>query len=885
MTASVVVRDRILTNSIFVGDDLQLQHGASLETPAAVTGHLTFTSSDPSRLLLASAPDQAGSASVTVEVEAGQTGASIWFQALANSGNASFTVTAEGYRTATSSVTFLASGFGCFRGLGVLPCTATTTDSLTPVIRRIVPVALLGGSPRPEFGRRIRGGLTVEVEIANSDPGVLSSPTTFTFANGGPQGLPDSEVTFEPLAGGEATLTFVPPPGFEEPDLGSQLLVTVVEPTFNFSPASLNIGRDLQSPLTVVLTTSPSAPLELTLAVSDPSVAVVSTEANQMGSGSVTLSGVTGRSVPVYLQGLELGTTTLTVSAPGFGDAALDFDVLPAAISLSGDLTINTLDGPGQIYYQTQVEDPDPTRSNVLLRRQAVRAGASVSFQLTNSDPLVGELPPGPFLVPTGVLLPPPIPFTQMTAGVSTVGLVQPTGFVDPTGDGAFSSITVTVEQPRIVSDVANNLPLLVGSGLEVIQEFELDELVSPVEVTVTSQDPSVALVAPFSTPGAASTSITLSGSHRDDDFSVQGVSEGTTTVTLSAPGYESAIVDVTVAPAGLRFQPTSGLGTAGTALALELTTFDPVRLLPLASYTCLPDVSLPTGLRCRAGQRLRPGHPALSLEVTSSNTTVAAITNSPVEFAFPAFGVTVGVDPIVAGSTVLEIVPPPGFARPDFDGVDRSRIDLTVRAPDIGFSAAALDVGLNLQHFVDVVLEEAPPEPVSVTLTSTAPSIATLTTDPTAEGGDSVTFTGVTGTSVGRVWIQGRVLGSAEVVAQAAGYDDGALGFEVVPSGFAHENNGPLTTTAGATTLSARVVTSPLQLVRGGLTIDVVVTSGQPDVAALVDVPLTFSGGEAVATYGIDPIAPGVSVLTVEPPSGFVAPSVRQQLTVAVDP
>ncbi|HVS66162.1 MAG TPA: hypothetical protein VMT85_21970, partial [Thermoanaerobaculia bacterium] len=238
-----------------------------------------------------------------------------------------------------------------------------------------------------------------------------------------------------------------------------------------------------------------------------------------------------------------------------------------------------------------------------------------------------------------------------------------------------------------------------------------------------------------------------------------------------------TATVPVIVAPAGLQFGSTPGLLRTAPIPTLELTTFDPDRALAIETFTCLPEL-----VRCRSGQRLRPGHPPVTVQVTSSNPSVAATTASPVELAFPATSVATGVDPIVAGTTQLEVVPPASFVRPDFDGIDRSRIDLTVRAPDLSYSSSAVAVGIDQQIAVDVRLERAPPEPVMVTVTSTAPSIVTISADSGSEGGSTVTFTGVFGTTAGRIWISGRSLGAAELIAQASGYDDATLDVDVVP-------------------------------------------------------------------------------------------------------
>ncbi|HVS66680.1 MAG TPA: PKD domain-containing protein, partial [Thermoanaerobaculia bacterium] len=775
-TASLSVRDGIQVFGGFLGDDLQRDRFAVLAAPAPAGGAtVTFTSSDPTRLLLSPTPDEPGSAIVTVAVAEGQTGAGVWLQALDSSGQATFSAASPGYRDGTGTVIFRPSGFACL-GSPHAPC-SFTTDTLTPVDRFVAPLSLSSTSLAPllDGGRQLRAGLEVQLEIASSNPAVGSVNGPFSFSSG----ILQRTLTFEPQTGGETVLTLVPPPGFDTPSVDSELVITVIQPSITFPIRqfdpndSLNVGRGLQRPQPIGFSAPPPAALDLTLEVADPSVALVSAAPDQLGAGSLTLSGVDGR-LEVVLQGLELGTTTLTVSAPGYQSATLPFDVLPAAFTFApGDFTVRTIDPPRAVGLGAVVEDP--AKDSVFLRNQSVRAGTSVSVQVTSSDPSVGTISPDPVVVTGGELFP-SVLFTPLSAGTSTLELVQPPGFVSPTGTGAAAAITASVVAPQIFfdGDIINGepVPLLVGRGLEAFQGFRLEVLADPpVEVTMTSQDPSVALVAPGSIPGAESAIITLDGPGSRGTLSVQGLEVGTTSLTIEAPGYQTATVPVIVAPAGLQFGSTPGLLRTAPIPTLELTTFDPDLALEIETFTCLPDL-----VRCRSGQRLRPGHPPLTLQVTSSNPSVAVITASPVELAFPATSVATGVDPIVAGTTQLEVVPPASFVRPDFDGIDRSRIDLTVRAPDLSFSHSAVAVGIDQQIAVDVRLERAPPEPVTVTVTSTAPTIVTISADSGSEGGSAVTFTGVTGTTAGRIWISGRSLGAAELIAQASGYDDATL-------------------------------------------------------------------------------------------------------------
>src|SRR3989442_2625815 len=129
------------------------------------------------------------------------------------------------------------------------------------------------------------------------------------------------------------------------------------------------------------------------------------------------------------------------------------------------------------------------------------------------------------------------------------------------------------------------------------------------------------------------------------------------------------------------------------------------------------------------------------------------------------------------------------------------------------------------------------------------------VTKDPALEGTASVDFTSVTGTYVGRIYVQGRAgNGSTSLSAQASEYTAGGIAVDVSPSGFIF-GNGDFSTTIYSpdtplTLYSVRLETGTLQVrdyeaVRGGLTVDVPVRSAFPTIGAITDSPATFNRGD----------------------------------------
>ena len=117
----------------------------------------------------------------------------------------------------------------------------------------------------------------------------------------------------------------------------------------------------------------------------------------------------------------------------------------------------------------------------------------------------------------------------------------------------------------------------------------------------------------------------------------------------------------------------------------------------------------------------------------------------------------------------------------------------------------------------------------------------------------------------MGIVYVQGRAEGGTTLTAQAAGYNDGVVNVTVAPSGFEFSQSTLGTTTFAANSAitvrarrldpGTRNVSGPAQEVRGGLTVQITLTSSATNVGTLTS-PLTMSGGQSQANASFDPIA-----------------------------
>jgi hypothetical protein len=186
------------------------------------------------------------------------------------------------------------------------------------------------------------------------------------------------------------------------------------------------------------------------------------------------------------------------------------------------------------------------------------------------------------------------------------------------------------------------------------------------------------------------------------------------------------------------------------------------------------------------------------------------------------------------------------------------------------------------------------------VTVTVGATAVATIASSATVAGGNTVTFTNVTTSFVGNVFVQGRASsGTTTLTVQAPGYADLVTTITARPSGFIINSPGSFITTAGAGNTNIQITPARLnpttlnweanEQVRGGLTVNVTVTatdqSGGPGVGTITTSPVVFTGGNTLQTTQFDPAAAGTSLITVVVPSGYDTPGNFRQILVNVNP
>jgi hypothetical protein len=192
------------------------------------------------------------------------------------------------------------------------------------------------------------------------------------------------------------------------------------------------------------------------------------------------------------------------------------------------------------------------------------------------------------------------------------------------------------------------------------------------VTVRVTSNNTALALVAPNATTvGAAFIDLALTEPATSISFTIQGVEgqTGSTTFTISAPGFVNATVPITV----------RGVGVALLSLPTTTTSLSPST--PFQVYIAPLNAA---GTDIQGEQVIRPGGAPLTATITNSNATAAQLVTQAVTGQSVTVGIAVGqsrspstlvtggvqFDPLAAGSTTVQagitgVFSAPGATRP----------------------------------------------------------------------------------------------------------------------------------------------------------------------------------------------------------------------------
>lgn len=276
---------------------------------------LTVTSDQPARLLLSTDPEKTGVKTISLNVPPQFLETpTFWLQGLADSGTATYTVSAEGLGRTKGKVKLTSSSVVI---VGPYRAPRFPIGPRSQPARITVVSAALNREGKVGAEEQLAGGLQIEIPLSNSNPSIGRLRASKLTLRGGSS----SETTlFEPAAEGETTLAPVQPRGFRPAKDYAAVTAAVAKPGMAID-GEIFLGKDLQVAATLCLgEAAPPGGVEVTLASSDPSKLILALRQGDPGSPSIRISVPEGQFIaPYFIYSLaDSGIVTYEAAAPGY---------------------------------------------------------------------------------------------------------------------------------------------------------------------------------------------------------------------------------------------------------------------------------------------------------------------------------------------------------------------------------------------------------------------------------------------------------------------------------------------------------------------------------------------------------------------------------------
>ncbi|MGQ0735839.1 MAG: hypothetical protein ACT4QD_19570, partial [Acidobacteriota bacterium] len=460
--------------------------------------------------------------------------------------------------------------------------------------------------------------------------------------------------------------------------------------------------------------------------------------------------------------------------------------------------------------------------------------------------------------VSPGGISPYGLAFDPIGNGMTTVTVAGPPGVLTMSTNGV-RDVTVTAPGISLTSAVT------VGTGLQLSLNATLGASQhGGVTVNIASSAPSLVLVSPNgTTAGSGSIDVTLANGFTSVPFHVQALENvgGTAVVTVSAPGFTTATMTVTVTSAGVEIW---NVPASTTSLSADAVFYAQVGV-PNVGQTGLNTV-----------QNVRAGSPGFVVTVTNSNAAVAQLksdepaatgqsVSKPIEpniyytqWVSPG-GISpygLAFDPIGNGMTTVTVAGPPGVLTMSTNGVR----NVNVTAPGITLNSGGATIGAGLQTgLYTATLGGSQHGGVTVRIQSSDQTVALVAPTSTTAGTEFIDVFVPNGSTNVNYMIQGVTASvtSVTITASAPGFVSGAATASIVQPALRIEG---LSAAIGATAANDDfyiAVGTPnfdqsnltqVQNVRAGTSLTVTVTNTNQNAAQLV----TLAGGAQSRTVNI---------------------------------
>ena len=845
----------------------------------------------------------------------------------ATGGTTPYSFTATGLPTGLSI-----SSTGQITGIpaasGTFTVAVTVMDSTSPKLTASANLTLTVNAALAVTTASLPGG-TVNSPY-NATLAAIGGTTPYTFtATGLPAGLalsPTGQITGTPNVAGNFTLTVTVTDSTTPTVLGSNatLSLAIAPPALAITTASLSGGTVGVPYSAAVVAIGGTTPYNFS-ATGLPAGLIIN-GAGQI-SGTPTTAGNFTAAVTVIDSGssaqTKTGNITISIAPPTLAISTTSLlggtvnVAYSAAVTATGGTTPYNFSGTGlpaglSISLSGQISGTPTAAGNFTI---AVTVSDASSPVQTKTGNVTIAIAPQPLAITTGSL-PGGMVGVQYNANLGASGGIQPYNFgasglpaglnitADghisgfPTAAGTFNVIATVLDSNNPRQSATANLSIVIQSqsggsfltitGASIGQDLQVPVTITlsapapgPIVVTVSSDNPNL-LLGGASQPGASSINVNLAaGATSFSTFAKSLAGSGSANLTASAStGYTSGTSKIVLNPSGFVIAGVNGVGgnfnvNQGSSAPLTVSS---AQLDVNGNFVQIEQL--------RGGMiDAQTGNPRI-VTVTLSNSNSSAGTVSPSSLSF-----TSGIDSLTSqftasasstSSTVISVTVPPGFSTSTAGSVVASVQQATI-------SPGNVTVGHGLETTTNVSLQGTAQADLQVTLTSKDPSKVLLSLDGVSAGQTSIT----TKIGVGRnrtqdFYVYGGTPGTSGYTAavDTFGTADGTVtignsGFYLVsPFGFGadHFNTTTLSSPSEIDVFPALLDASGIpistQLIAGGTTVNVNVTSSATSVGTITTSPVTFTGGADQAITNFQPASVGSTTITVVAPAGFATPA-----------
>ena len=698
------------------------------------------------------------------------------------------------------------------------------------------------------------GGVTINLSSSNTSIAIV--PATATFQ-------PGSNTVVVPVNSvnvGSATIT-----ASLLPSIPNATAAVTVSPagTLSLGPAvSVTVGQSGALALSV----SPAAPVggvTVNLASSNTSLAAVTPSIVVIPAGQTTPS------TQPQVNANGVGNVSITATAPGFTAATPVTAAVNDTVSFPSTTTIIQLPAKATSFTQ-----------NIPLT-VAVPMPVAVTLNLSSSNPNVATVPSTVTIPANATTVQVPVTGISGAGGAVTIHANKTPNIPDVTA-------SVFVKNPPV--GTITIAPVSVGQGLEAQITVTLSSpQMTDTNVPIYTSDPTKALIAGrVADPGTPSVIATVAaGTTSAGGIYVQGlVSSGTVQIYTLTTNFVDANTTVTLQPAGFVLSGPNPIGNQTFATGQGTTTTLTVSAAMLNS-----------SLDFVAVQPVANNGSTPTVNVTSSNTSIGAITASPVTFTAGASSettsfVAAGTSATSAATVTLSVSVPSGFSMPADDN------SLTATVNGTGMTTSNVSVGNGLETQATVTLNGNATVSTVVTITSPSSSVLFSATS-TGTGAQSLTLTIPPQFShTPPFYVYGKAnSGTVTYTVSAPNFNPASGTVTLQPAGFVMQ--GPLGlgsssfpaslgTTQGITVIAAMLNASggyvAQQAVAGPNSVTINLTSSNTAVGTITS-PVVIAGGTSNSIATFTPVGPGTSSITMSTPGGFSTPSVDTQLNATIAP